>query len=164
MANLCGLNDEVITADRVRYVGYPLAGISGLKNYGEYAMICMWQENSGSDVRQIASAYVMGADPKSTMIIVNAVLRLIYENSEKNVARTQKFYRLVEGPMDVATCHVDDREKRDKYKERQEFEKMSKSKFTTITYISFIDIVLLFIRIIIVITFCSIDPEGYNLD
>lgn len=114
-----GWSSEPIAANRIRYVGLPRAGNDLPRNFGDIAVLSVW-----NDSRDIFNVYLLSDNPKSAMLLVNALSRLVYETFEENAVRTHKFYRLNEGPIDVAFCSNDERTRRDKLKQKKETDKI----------------------------------------
>jgi hypothetical protein len=110
---------EPVSARWIRYVGMPRAGNDLPRNFGDIAVLSLWNES-----RSISNVYLLTDSVKSAMLLVSALTRLVYEANGDNAIRAHKFYRLNEGPVDVAFCSNDDRERREKLKLKKDTDKI----------------------------------------
>lgn len=114
-----GWSNAPISARNIRYVGLPRSGNELPKNYGDVVVLSLWNAQ-----RNIVNVYTLTENAKSSMLLANAVTRLIYETFSKSAIRTNKFYRVLEGPIDVAFCPSDELDKRDILKQKKEADKI----------------------------------------
>jgi hypothetical protein len=114
-----GWSNAPISARYIRYVGLPRSGNELPKNYGDVVVLSFWNAQ-----RNIVNVYTLTENAKSSMLLANAITRVIYETFSKSAIRTNKFYRVLEGPIDVAFCPSDELEKRDVLKQKKEADKI----------------------------------------
>jgi len=119
------LDDATIPANKVRYASLPIGGFNCERNDGNLVVMSLWNSE-----RNIVNVHLVAEDTKQAMLLLIAVTRLVFETADKNTLRAHKFYRLIDGPVDVAFCSATERDERDEEKERMSKEKKTDGECT----------------------------------
>jgi hypothetical protein len=80
-------------------------------------MLSLWE---ALKERRIVNVYVRMSDAQNALLLINAVMRLVYEASGNNVVRTHRFAPVLSGAVKVIRCTAEQRDAADAAKEAAE--------------------------------------------